>query len=318
MLNMKRPLMYGGLAILVFAIIFAALWSASAWIVVGVGDAVLIVDATTGTISDPILGPSAGFFVDGFKRMVRLQYPVYIYYQIDSIGMWTEWTREEQTLKEASRGEYPAIMGISKDGLEIEVDVLVRWSLNPDHLKELYMNYPNKNWKTVTIASIIREETRHTISNFTAIEVIEKRAAIEEALNQAIRQGLLGETSLVGAIVESTLEVDLRDIDPSMEFIRAIEAKLAAEQAQIQAQFEYERALILARAESESMIIVANGTREAIDTIVSITGETNSTRIAELYLTVEALKTIAPNAKNFIVVWGGGEIPIVYPIQDGA
>jgi regulator of protease activity HflC (stomatin/prohibitin superfamily) len=180
------------------------------------------------------------------------------------------------------------------------------------------MNYPSKNWKTVTIASIIREETRHTISNFTAIEVIEKRAAIEESLNQAIRQGLLGESSLAGAIVESTLEVDLRDIDPSLEFIRAIEAKLAAEQAKIQAQFEYERALILARAESESMIIVANGTREAIDTIVSITGETNSTRIAELYLTVEALKTIAPNAKNFIVVWGSGQTPIVYPIQDGA
>lgn len=307
----KSVLVPSVLIIIVLAVVFVGVVALNSWVSVGVGDAVLIVDATTGTISDPILGAAAGFFVNGFLRFAQLQYPVYIYYQMDSIGMWTEWTKEGG---EASRGEYPAIMGISKDGLEIEVDVLVRWSLNPDKVKSLYERYPGKNWKDVAIASIIREEVRHTISNFTAIEVIEKRATIEESLNQAIRTGLLGEPSLEGAIVESTLEVDLRDIDPSIEFVKAIEAKLAAEQAKIQAQFEYERALTLARAEAESKIIVANGTKEAIDTIISITGETNSTRIAELYLTVEALKTIAPNAENFVVIWGAGETPVVYPI----
>lgn len=307
----KSVLVPSVLIIIVLAVVFVGVVALNSWVSVGVGDAVLIVDATTGTIGDPILGASAGFFVNGFLRLAQLQYPVYIYYQMDSIGMWTEWTKEGG---EASRGEYPAIMGISKDGLEIEVDVLVRWSLNPDRMKSLYERYPGKNWKDVAIASIIREEVRHTISNFTAIEVIEKRATIEESLNQAIRTGLLGEPSLEGAIVESTLEVDLRDIDPSIEFVKAIEAKLAAEQAKIQAQFEYERALTLARAEAESKIIVANGTKEAIDTIVSITGETNSTRIAELYLTVEALKTIAPSAENFVVIWGAGETPVVYPI----
>lgn len=307
----KSVLVPSVLIIIVLAVVFVGVVALNSWVSVGVGDAVLIVDATTGTIGDPILGASAGFFVNGFLRFAQLQYPVYIYYQMDSIGMWTEWTKEGG---EASRGEYPAIMGISKDGLEIEVDVLVRWSLNPDKVKSLYARYPGKNWKDVVIASIIREEVRHTISNFTAIEVIEKRAAIEDSLNQAIRTGLLGEPSLEGAIVESTLEVDLRDIDPSIEFVKAIEAKLAAEQAKIQAQFEYERALTLARAEAESKIIVANGTKEAIDTIVSVTGETNSTRIAELYLTVEALKTIAPNAENFVVIWGAGETPVVYPI----
>lgn len=307
----KSVLVPSVLIIIVLGVIFVGVVALNSWVSVGVGDAVLIVDATTGTIGDPILGASAGFFVNGFLRLAQLQYPVYIYYQMDSIGMWTEWTKEGG---EASRGEYPAIMGISKDGLEIEVDVLVRWSLNPDRVKSLYERYPGKNWKDVAIASIIREEVRHTISNFTAIEVIEKRATIEESLNQAIRTGLLGEPSLEGAIVESTLEVDLRDIDPSIEFVKAIEAKLAAEQAKIQAQFEYERALTLARAEAESKIIVANGTKEAIDTIVSITGETNSTRIAELYLTVEALKTIAPSAENFVVIWGAGETPVVYPI----
>lgn len=309
----KSSLAIGLVILVVLVLVFVGFFALGSWVSVGVGDAVLIVDATTGTVGDPILGASAGFFVNGFLRLARLQYPVYIYYQMDSIGMWTEWT---QAGEEALRGEYPAIMGISKDGLEIEVDVLVRWSLDPVHLKNLYMRYPNKDWKDVAIASIIREEVRHTISNFTAIEVIEKRATIEDSLNQAIRSGLLGEPSLEDAIVGSTLEVDLRDIDPSIEFVKAIEAKLAAEQAKIQAEFEYERALTLARAEAESKIIVANGTREAIDTIVSITGETNSTRIAELYLTVEALKIIAPNAKNFIVVWGAGETPLVYPIPE--
>lgn len=310
----KRILGIGLLIILVFVAVFSALWASKSWVNIGVGTAMLVVDATTGEVSDPVLGARAGFLIDGFKRMVGLQYPVFIYYQMDSVGMWSEWGLEEGTWVESARGDYPAVKTLSKDGLEIEVDILVRWSLNPAALKELYQKYPNLDWKDVAINSIIREEVRDTIAQFAAIQVIEERATIADELGQAIKQGLLEEPTLKDTMVEANLMVDLRDIDPSIEFVKAIESKLAAEQSKIQAEFEYERALTLARAESESKIIVADGIKEAIDTIVSITGETNSTRIAELYLTLEAMKTIAPNTETFIVIFGASGVPLVYPI----
>jgi len=310
----NRALVVGLLIILMFAGIFAAMWASNSWVNIRVGTAMLIVDASAGTISGPVLGAAAGFYLDGFKRMLGLQYPIYIYYQIDSVGMWSEWKLEGTVWVESARGDYPAVKTLSRDGLEIEVDLLVRWSLNPASLKELFKRYPNLNWKDVTINSIIREEVRDTISRFNAIQVIEERATIADELGQAIRDGLLAEPTLEDVIVTSNLVVDLRDIDPSIEFVKAIEAKLAAEQAKIQAEFEYERALTLARAEAQSKIIVANGTREAIDIITSITGETNTTRIAELYLTLEAFKVIAPNTKSFIVIYGTGGIPLVYAI----
>ena len=280
--EVKTLLTWGLIIILIIGVVFGALWAANSWVTLGVGDAMIIVDRSTGTVSEPILGATAGFLLDGFKRIVGLQYPVFIYYQIDSVGMWSEWKLEGGNWIESARGDYPAVKTLSKDGLEIEVDILVRWSLNPNKLKQLYEKYPNQNWKDVAINSIIREEVRDTIAEFTAIQVIEERARIADELEQSIKRGLLEESTLQGVIVEGDLLVDLRDIDPSIEFIKAIEAKLAAQQSKIQAQFEYERALILAQAESQSMIIVANGTRQAIETILKITGETNSTRIAEL------------------------------------
>jgi len=309
----KLPKVGALLGILIVLGVFGVFYGAASWVNIGVGTSMIVVDATARAISDPILGPTAGFYLNGFFRIVGLQYPVFIYYEVDSVGMWSEWKLEMGQWVESARGDYPAIKTLSRDGLEIEVDILVRWSLNSGALKELYRRYPRLDWKAITINSIIREEVRDTISNFTAIQVIEERARIADKLGQAIRQGLLEEPTLQGAIVESTLMVDLRDIDPSIEFIKAIEAKLAAEQAKIQATFEYERTLTLARAEAQAKIIIAEGIKEAIDTIISITGETNSTRIAEIYLTLEALKTIAPNTQNFIVIFGTG-IPLVYPI----
>ena len=312
--EVKTLLAWGLIIILIIGVIFGALWASGSWITLGVGDAMLIVDRSTGTVSEPILGATAGFLLDGFKRIVGLQYPVFIYYQIDSVGMWSEWKLEGGNWIESSRGDYPAVKTLSKDGLEIEVDVLVRWSLDPNALKALYQKYPNLNWKDVAINSIIREEVRDTISRFTAIQVIEERALIADELGKSIKEGLLAESTLQNVIVASDLLVDLRDIDPSIEFVKAIEAKLAAQQSKIQAQFEYERMLTLASAEAQAKIIVANGTRQAIETILQITGETNSTRIAELYLMLEALKTIAPYTQTFIVVFGTGEIPLVFPI----
>ncbi|MEM2912545.1 MAG: SPFH domain-containing protein [Candidatus Bathyarchaeia archaeon] len=312
----KLALAIGIIIILLMFALIGGIWAANSWVTIKQGEAILIVDATKSgeeKVSEPILGPVAGFYVDGFKRMIGQQYIVKIYYATDSVSMWTEWKQDASgRWVEADRGDYPAIKTLSKDGLEIEVDILVRWSLNPNGLKALYLKYPNLNWKDIAINSIIREEVRDTISHYTAIQVIENREVIANALSQAIKEGLL-EDETINMVIQDIV-VDLRDIDPSLEFVSAIEKKLAAEQAKIQAMFEYERQITLAKAEAESKIIIANGTKEAINTIVSITGETNATRIAELYLTLEAMKTIAPNTKQFIIIFGQGT-PIVYPIQ---
>lgn len=293
--------------------IISAIYAWLSWDSCGVGEELLVINAQTHEISEPIIGPWAGFTVNGFARLIGMQYTVRVYYQMNSVSMWTEYREENGNYIESARGDYPAILTLSKDGLQIEVDLLVRWANDPLKMKQVYQHYPYGNWKEVTINSIIREKTRDVITNYNAIDVIEKRQEISIKLGESIKNALLAEPTLGFSFIPSTLEVDLRNIDPSVEFVHAIERKLAAEQAKIQAQYEYERTLTLAHAEADSKIIVANATQQAIQTIIGLTGETNSTRIAELYLTLEAYKAIAPNTKSFILITGQG-VPVVYPL----
>jgi len=85
---------------------------------------------------------------------------IHIYYAVDSVGMWKEGELQ---------GDFPPITPISKDGLRIEVDVLVRWSLDPTKLKALYQRFPNLDWKNRVVSSVIRETGRDVIGQYTAI-----------------------------------------------------------------------------------------------------------------------------------------------------
>ncbi len=288
---MSRIRVIAVILILAFGV-FGTIYAVNSWISVPVGSAMLIVDATTKTISDPILGPAGGFYMDGLKKMLGLQYGVSVYVATDTY---------EGT-----------IACFSSDQLEMQIQVLIRWSLNTAHLKALYQNYPALNYKQKTIQSIMEKTIRFVTKNFTALETIAYREGVARIIEEEVAKAIAKEASLGDAVIDVSL--DVKNIGYPKKYTDAIEDKLAAEQAKIQAQFEYERALTLARAESEAKIIVANGTREAIGIIVSITGETNATRIAELYLTLEALKTIASNTQSFIVIFGSEGIPLVYPL----
>ena len=123
-----------------------------------------------------------------------------------------------------------------------------------------------------------------------------------------------------------SIEVDLRDIDPPTTFLQAIEAKLAAEQAKLQAEFEREKILILANAtavqkiieaegEASSRLIIANGTAESIRIIAERAGM-NATELTNLYMTLEALKEIAETAKTFVVVLGEDGLVYMLPVGE--
>jgi regulator of protease activity HflC (stomatin/prohibitin superfamily) len=301
----RRWLTRVAVAMLVVLIIFAIIIPLTIFRTVGVGYGAILVDPIGGTISDPITGP-AWFFKAPWVT------DIHVYYAVDSVGMWKE---------DAVQGDYPPITPISKDGLRIEVDVLVRWSLDPTRLKDLYQTFPRLDWKERVISSVVREVARNIIGQYTAVQIIENRSIITQDLSDEIVSSLYVEESLLNAL--TNVEVDLRDIDPPVEFLQAIEAKIAAEQAKLQAEFERERILILANAsaaekiiaaqgEASSRLIIANGTAESIRIIAEDAGM-NVTELTNLYLTLEALKEIAKTTQNFVVILGEDGLTYLIP-----
>jgi len=295
--------------LLIVLVVFFLIFAFTMFVSVGVGYALLIIDPPSKTISGPILGPT-------WYVKMPWQSAVQIYYTTDTLGMWGNGTDPH--------ADFPAIPCFSKDQLEMEIDVMLRWTLDPGKIKELYKNYPNLNYKEKTIASIMRERIRFVTKKYTAMETIEKRDLIADEIRDEVFRSLKSEPSLANALI--SLEFELRNIGLPSNYIKAIEAKLVAEQQMIQADYERQRIIILANAtaqevilkaggDAEAKIIEANATRQAIEMILESVGQSgNETRIAELYLWVQTLQRIAPDVRILII--GADGMPVLIPSDE--
>lgn len=284
-----------GLVVLVVVLlIFAVMFPLMMLVKVDVGHAVILVDPLSKSISDPMLGPA-------FALKAPWVSAVDIYYATDSY---------ETT-----------VPCFSSDQLEMQIQVLVRWSLNTDKIRDLYSNYPNMNYKETAIESILEETMRLVTKDYTALETIELREVVRNQIEATVLEELQAESSLAGTLMH--LEFDLKNIGYPEKYTSAIEDKLVTEQQRIQAGFEREKILILANAtaqevvikasgEAEAKVIEANATREAIELVLKSVGQSgNETRIAELYLWVQTLQRIAPDVKILII--GTDGIPVLIP-----
>jgi len=288
---------------------------------VGTGEAVILVDPIFKSISpEATLGPS--FYVKWpWASAIRIMY------SIQSVSMETEYVQTSPNFWAVSKiGDYPGINVLSKDGLQIEVDIQIRWSLDPTKLVALFRNYPALDYKGVVITSVTREVVRDAIAQFTAIEVVEKRANITVAIQLQLKEALMKEPSLAGAI--NTLEVDLRNVDPPFSFLQAVAAKITAQQKALEAEYNKtaqltlanataQKQLILAKANAQAMEITANATARSIYYITRLasTDATTSERLTELYLTLEALKVIAATDSRLILLWGTQTPGLIIPPQ---
>ena len=297
--RLRIPSLVGIVMVVLVASIL--LLSTTVFVVVGVGYVLLIADPITRTVSDVVaVGPSWYF-------KLPWQTAVPIYYATD--------TYED------------VIPTFSRDQMEMKIQVLIRWSLDPTQTRELYMNYPTLAYKVKAIESIMEETVRLVTKNYTVIETIEFREMVTHRIQEAVLKAVKEEPSLADALIH--LELDLKNIEYPAKYTSAIEDKLVAEQMKIQAEFERDRVIILAngtaqgaiieaKGQARAKIIVADSIKQAIQMISESAGITNSTRIAELYMYLEALKQIAPEINVLIITTGEGGIPIIYQIPSNS
>ncbi len=289
--NLKKT---GLIMLAVILIIFSVIFALTMVVSVGVGHAVILVNPVSRSISDPVLGPTYAVKPPWVSA-------VDVYYATDSY--------------EAT------VPSFSSDQLEMQIEVLVRWSLDTNKIRELYNNYPNMNYKKTAIESVLEETMRLITKNYTALETIEFRDVVRDQIETTVLRELETESSLADALMR--LEFDLKNIGYPEKYTSAIEDKLVAEQQKIQADFERQRILILANAtaqeiiikasgEAEAKVIEANATKDAIELVLASVGQSgNETRIAELYLWVQALQRIAPEVEILIV--GTDGVPVLIP-----
>ncbi|MEJ2242002.1 MAG: SPFH domain-containing protein, partial [Candidatus Bathyarchaeota archaeon] len=287
--------------------LFIAIFFLTMWVNVPVGNAVVMVDPVGGSISGPILGPA-------WATKAPWVTPVQIKVAVDTLGMWG--SGADPT------ADFPTVKSFSRDQLEMQIDIMIRWRLDSSKVKDLYSNLPQQNWKNDIIASIAREQVRIVTKDFNTIETIEKRDFVAQTMRDAIWNKLSTSEPLAGAIID--FEFELRNIGYPAKYTSSIEDKLVSEQQKIQADFQRQIVVINATANAEKItieatakanatIIEANATRTAIELVLEAAGADpgNETRIAELYLVVQTLQQIAPDIDMLIMAPDG--TPILLP-----
>lgn len=144
----------------------------------------------------------------------------------------------------------------SKDLQTINATVAVNYSLNPAFAGEIYKTI-GKDYEVKVIDPAVQESVKASTAQFTAEELITKRAVVRDLMETHIRERL----QTRGFVIEA---VNIVNFDFSESFDKSIEAKVVAEQNALasknkleQTKYEAEQAVVTAKATAETIKIQA-------------------------------------------------------------
>lgn len=201
----------------------------------------------------------------------------------------------------------------SRDLQEVRTQVALNYHIDPDNpqfvYKDIGLDYANR-----VIVPAIQESVKQVTARFNAEELITKREAVKDQIEEQIRVRL----ALYNIIVDA---ISITEFQFSQEFVLAIEAKVAAEQRALQAQNELVRIEIEAQqaearavGEQQANIARAEGIRQA--NVLQAEGEAQAITIIDEQLRgspsyLEWLKSQSWDGQLPLVVGGSGVTPFI-------
>jgi regulator of protease activity HflC (stomatin/prohibitin superfamily) len=177
---------------------------------------------------------------------------------VNPLGKVTKMSiRTEEYTMSAARGEgqkyeSDAITSLTKEGLNVDLDMTVWYRLNEAQANEVYENF-NIDYEGKIIRPAIRTAIRDIVAQYQAKDIYsEKRQELAQRIEEQLAQSLEPR----GIIMEDVL---LRNVALPSNLANAIQEKLQAEQ---EAQ-KYEFILDREQKERERKLIEAEGQRDA-------------------------------------------------------
>ena len=201
-------------------------------------------------------------------------------------------------------------MSYSSDAQTMDVQMTLQYHIMSDHALEIATQYGSLETLQGRIQSIAIEKVKSVLSSHKAMDIIANRASMSPAVEEVIKDAI-GKEYYVNVVA-----VVLTNIDFSDAFELAVEEKMIAEQAKLQAEYENEKKIAQAEAEvaiaqakadaklkeAQAQIEIEKANAEAIK--VKAEAEAEANRIIAESLTQEIIDKIL--AENW-----NGELPDV-------
>ena len=150
------------------------------------------------------------------------------------------------------------LSGASRDLQDVWIGVVVNYHISPDKVDSIFAQYRSvENFEANVIEPIIREVVKSTSAQYTAEELVTKRAEYGDKVNATLNERFLTKDSILERFSVTNFEF-------SKSFTQAIEAKVTAVQnAEAsknkleQIKFEAQQTIETAKAQAEAIRIQA-------------------------------------------------------------
>jgi regulator of protease activity HflC (stomatin/prohibitin superfamily) len=278
---------------------------------VGVSQVGILVNPYTGDFSGPIAGPTLAWKSVPWVNVVIISTAV-------------------QTIQMVGPGSN--INVLTRDNLNVSLDVTLRYQVMASNVIALYKRYPGLSWEDNTLVPLVRSSVRDVVANYTADELQAVRAQIQAGVEAKLTMSLATEPSLADDI--QLVEINVRDIVLPNSFLAAIQAKLNAQQQLLQAQFSAQQlivtalgqrnaTIIAAQAQANATLIQASANAQSISDIISqVETQTkttwNSTQVAaftNMYTELQLLSKLA--GQNLYIFVGSPNGSLIIPTRTG-
>jgi regulator of protease activity HflC (stomatin/prohibitin superfamily) len=153
-----------------------------------------------------------------------------------------------------------------KDGVTSDIDIAIRYSLNPGSVVDIYSQYQNEeNLRTRLIFNDIRSVVRSIPGNFSTLDLLTKRDEVQKAIFDKLTEkwaddGILVEDVALQevrppeAVKKAYAEAQQAQVNVSAEQAKLDAAKVSAQQKVVQAQAEADANQILARSLTQNIL----------------------------------------------------------------
>jgi regulator of protease activity HflC (stomatin/prohibitin superfamily) len=192
--------------------------------------------------------------------------------------------------EEGERYGDDAITSLTRDGLEVAMDLTVWFHLNPDVAATVYQKI-GSDYVAKIVRPAARTSIRNTTVKYNAVEIYsDRREEVQNEINKSLEKDFTER----GITLEKVL---LRNIQLPAKVKNAIEAKLEAEQDAQKMEF----VLLKEKKEAERKKIEAGGISDAQEIIAkSLVGERGRAYLSWKYL--ENLQNLYTSPNNTIVI----------------
>ena len=177
---------------------------------------------------------------------------------VHSMDVKTRTINYDRNGNEGDSSETSQLFGASKDLQDVKIGVVVTYHVDPSKVVDIFTQYESVSaYESTVIEPIVRQVVKSTSAEFTAEELVTKRAEYSDKVNVLLNTQLAEKSAILQNFSVTNFEF-------SAEFSRAIEAKVtatqnaeAAKNKLEQVKFEAQQTIEQAKATAEAQRIQA-------------------------------------------------------------